>query len=396
MKVLIVDDNASDRKLLRLILERHDITEVMEAGDGFEGLEAARRGNPELIISDALMPRLDGFQLLWTLNNDEELRKIPFVFYSAVYTGVEDEELASRLGAEGFITRPKEPGEFWLEMSAILEKINTGNRNSRSSRLMNEEKEYLRRYCEIVTGKLEEKVRDLECNIARRRVVEEELTLSRERLKALAAELARAEETERSRIALELHDAVGQRLAHMRMALASLEKAPQKAPRAIEDLRGSLDTVIQQIRSLTFRISPPVLRLVGLEAAVESLCEKFQEDYGIRFIFTRFGASRAFPEDLKGGLYRMVRELLFNAVKHAGAETVYVSVNSTEERVEISVEDNGRGFDTAELYQKEGKRNCLGLFSIRERMEYLGGSMEIDSQPGRGTCLHLSLPLKGC
>ena len=395
MKVLIVDDNASDRKLLRLIFERHGFKEIIEACDGLDGLKNAKEWKPDLIISDALMPRMDGFQFLWTLNMDEELRKIPFVFYSAVYTGLKDEELALRLGAEGFINRPKEPDEFWLEMGAILEKLATGRRNPRPPRLMAEEREYLRHYCEIVTEKLEEKVRELEETLELRREAEGELIANQERLKALAAELAHAEERERSRIAVELHDAVGQRLAQSEMMLGALTKIPISAEciGRIDEIRGILDTVIDQVRSLTFRISPPVLHLVGFEAAVESLCEKFQEDFGIRITFMSDGEPRLIGEDLRGGLYRMAQELLFNAVKHARANTVAVSVQSVENGVEIRVEDDGCGFDASQLFQSRDKRVCIGLFSIKERIEYLGGSMEIDSKPGHGTRVNLIVPV---
>jgi len=395
MKVLIVDDNASDRKLLRLIFERHGHREIIEACDGLDGLKMAKEWKPDLIVSDALMPRMDGFQFLWTLNMAEDLRKIPFVFYSAVYTGLKDEELASRLGAEGFITRPKEPDEFWGEMSAILEKLAAGRRNPRPPRLMAEEREYLRHYCEIVTGKLEEKVRELEETLVRQKAAGEELIANQERLKALAAELAHAEERERSRIAVELHDAVGQRLAQSEMMLADLARIPVSADciGRIDEIRGILDTVIDQVRSLTFRISPPVLHLVGFEAAVESLCEKFQEDFGTRFTFMTDGEPRTIVEDLRGALYRMVRELLFNAVKHARANTVAVSVKSVETGVEIRVEDDGCGFDASQLFQYSENRICLGLFSIKERIEYLGGSMEIDSKPGHGTRVNLIVPV---
>jgi signal transduction histidine kinase len=157
-----------------------------------------------------------------------------------------------------------------------------------------------------------------------RRKAEEELIANQERLKALAAELAHAEERERSRIAVELHDAVGQRLAQSEMMLGALTKIPISAECIghIDEIRGILDTVIDQVRSLTFRISPPVLHLVGFEAAVESLCEKFQEDFGTRFTFMSDGEPRLIGEDLRGALYRMARELLFNAVKHARAEMV--------------------------------------------------------------------------
>jgi signal transduction histidine kinase len=395
MKVLIVDDNASDRKLLRLIFERHGYKEIIEAGDGLDGLKNAKEWRPDLIISDALMPRMDGFQFLWTLKMVEELRNIPFIFYSAIYTGLKDEELALRLGAEGFINRPKEPDEFWQEMSAILEKIAAGRRKPHPPPLMEEERDLLRNYCEIVTGKLEEKVRELEETLARRKVAEEKLIANQERLKALAAELAHAEERERSRIAVELHDAVGQRLARSEMMLGALTKIPISADciGRIDEIRGILDTVIDQVRSLTFRISPPLLHLVGFEAAVESLCEKFQEDFGIRFTFMTDGEPRLIGEDLRGALYRMAQELLFNAVKHARANTVALSVKSIENGVEIRVEDDGCGFDTSQLFQYRENRICLGLFSIKERIEYLGGAMEIDSKPGHGTRVYLSVPV---
>ncbi len=175
MNILIVDDNANDRKLLRLIFERNGNHCVTEAEDGLEGIEKARALRPDLIVSDALMPRMDGFQFLWAIKMDERLKEIPFVFYSAVYNGLKDEELALRLGAEGFISRPKEPDGFWREISAVMEKISTGRRKPPPDHILAEEREYLRRYSEVVAGKLEQKVRELQETLDRRRKMEEEL-----------------------------------------------------------------------------------------------------------------------------------------------------------------------------------------------------------------------------
>jgi len=175
MKILIVDDNASDRKLLRLIFERYGYHTIIEAGDGLEGIDMARAMAPDIIVSDALMPRMDGFQFLWAIKMDEDLRNIPFLFHSAVYTGLKEEELALRLGADGFITRPKEPDEFWREMVPVLEEIASGRRKPKPPQLLAEEMEYLRKYSEVVARKLEEKVRELEETLARRKKAEEEL-----------------------------------------------------------------------------------------------------------------------------------------------------------------------------------------------------------------------------
>jgi CheY-like chemotaxis protein len=116
MNVLIVEDNANDRRLLRYTFEHHGCT-VIAAKDGKEGLELAAAHHPDIIVSDALMPAMDGFQLLRALKSDQELRSIPFAFYSATYTGQNEAELALSLGAEAFMLKPKEPEELWEEGS---------------------------------------------------------------------------------------------------------------------------------------------------------------------------------------------------------------------------------------------------------------------------------------
>lgn len=160
MRILIVDDNPTDRNLLRRILERHEC-EVLEAQDGEEGLEAARVHTPDLIISDALMPKMDGFNFLRIIRKDPELLKIPFVFYSAVYTGHKDEELAASLGACAFIVKPKEPSELWDDIRAVAE---MGKQRQRmfTPVPIDSEEEYLKRYSEVLTSKIGEKVMELE------------------------------------------------------------------------------------------------------------------------------------------------------------------------------------------------------------------------------------------
>src|SRR5512137_1901559 len=137
MKVLIVDDNANDRMLLRINLARHGC-ETVEARDGKEGFEMAGIYRPDLIISDALMPRLDGFELLHLVKADMELKTIPFVFHSSVYTGEKDKELALSLGAEAFITKPLEPEAFWEKLPEILRSIKDGKAKTVAAKLMEE------------------------------------------------------------------------------------------------------------------------------------------------------------------------------------------------------------------------------------------------------------------
>ncbi|KAF0221707.1 MAG: PAS/PAC sensor [Geobacteraceae bacterium] len=160
MKVLVVDDNAEDRKILRYVLERQGC-EVIEAGDGLEGLEMAESRRPGLIVSDALMPRMDGFQFLHRIKVAPELQKIPFIFYSAVYTGDKDEKLALALGADAFMVKPQEPDILWREIRAVIEREKPARRTAKAG-LIAEEEEYLRQYSHIITAKIEEKVSELE------------------------------------------------------------------------------------------------------------------------------------------------------------------------------------------------------------------------------------------
>jgi len=154
MRVLIAEDNVDDRKILKLSLE-HNGCEVLEAVDGQEALELARERQPDLIVSDALMPRLDGFQLLRALRQDTALARVPFIFYSATYTGREEADLARSLGALAYIIKPKDPLEFWQELSAILAGCGLKAQPAVEQPLP-EDHEYLVRYSNIVANKLEQ------------------------------------------------------------------------------------------------------------------------------------------------------------------------------------------------------------------------------------------------
>ena len=158
MNVLIVDDSTDDRFLLRILAESHGC-EVREAQNGRQALAEALVRQPDLIISDALMPEVDGFQFLRGAKADERLRDIPFIFYSAVYTGDDEENLAAMLGADAFIVKPLEPEVLWRRIEQVLE---DGRNRRRAVPVTPDEEVYLKRYSQIVAMKLEEKVYELE------------------------------------------------------------------------------------------------------------------------------------------------------------------------------------------------------------------------------------------
>ncbi|MBI1920369.1 MAG: SpoIIE family protein phosphatase [Geobacter sp.] len=160
MKVLIVDDNPAGRKILRYNFNSRGC-EVIEAGDGEEGIEMATAHRPDLIISDALMPRMDGFQFLRKVKGDEALREIPFIFYTSVFTSHEDEELALSLGAATFIVKPKKFEELWHEICIVVEGHEEPEEVQGEVAVGGEE-EYLTEYSHVMIAKIEEKVTELE------------------------------------------------------------------------------------------------------------------------------------------------------------------------------------------------------------------------------------------
>jgi signal transduction histidine kinase len=174
MNVLIVEDSSSARKLLRYTFEHYGCT-VVEAQDGQEGFEQATDHKPDIIVSDALMPRMDGFQLLRALKADPGLKSIPFIFYSSTYTGEKESELALSLGAEAFVGKPTEPAELWEKTCAVMKEWEARQRRPAHPAIDESDEQYLREYSRIVATKLEEKVLELEEALARRTQAEDQL-----------------------------------------------------------------------------------------------------------------------------------------------------------------------------------------------------------------------------
>jgi len=232
-------------------------------------------------------------------------------------------------------------------------------------------------------------------DVTERRQAGEALRQSESNLRAMAIELSRAEERERQRLAVFLHDEIGQTLALLRIKFGGLAGAwrSKSGKQSIRQIRDLLEEVIDQAHTLTFELSPPILHQLGLEAATEWAGEKISHDHGIEFTFSDDGMMKPLDADLKTLLFRCVRELMMNIVKHAKARRMTVSLTRREERVFVVVEDDGSGFDKS-LLERPRDLPGFGLFSVRERLAAVGGTFELRSEPGRGTRVTLSAPLK--
>ena len=217
-------------------------------------------------------------------------------------------------------------------------------------------------------------------------------------LRSLASELVLTEERERRSLATDLHDSVAQSLALCKYYLEELENAltTRTHQRKLGETVALIDQALEQTRSLIFELSPPILHDLGLEAALGSLTNRMQRLHGIKIDYTYDGKGKELPENLSVLLFRAVRELLFNIVKHAKATQVTISLAKNHDQLKIEVEDDGIGFDPAEAARRlRGGGNGFGLFSVSERLQHLGGSFDISSRPGYGTRAILIAPLGG-
>ncbi len=216
------------------------------------------------------------------------------------------------------------------------------------------------------------------------------------RLRSLTAQLLLTEELERKRIAEGLHDDIIQPLIFLKIKLASLEKTviDENITESIEEMKTMIDGLTNEARDFTFELSCPVLRQVGLEAAIEEfLSARMQAKHNIRTVFKDDQQPKPMDNNTSFLLYKAVRELLTNVVKHSKARSVVVSVAKDDDTVIISVEDDGVGFEHCDDSVDVAKPSGFGLFNIRERLDYLGGNIKIESKPGRGTKVILSAPL---
>ncbi|MEW6173928.1 MAG: sensor histidine kinase, partial [Bacillota bacterium] len=233
-------------------------------------------------------------------------------------------------------------------------------------------------------------------DLAEHRHTEGLIHTCREQLRSLASELSLAEERERRRIATELHDLIGQTLAVSRIKLGTLREMLSSARSVgiLDEVREHIDETIRHTRSMVFELSPPALYMIGLGAALEQLAERIQEKHGLKVDFIDDGLPKPIHDETRIILFGGVRELLTNVIKHAQASSVRISLKRKSNNIVIGVKDDGIGFTIKADGSFDKGHGGFGLFSIRERLQDLGGRLKIESWPGKGTRVTLYVPVK--
>lgn len=333
--LLLVDDDEVDRELVcRLLSAEHVVHEAATAG---EALAIAKRQRLDCVLLDYRLPDVDGLQLLPVFTRAH----IPVI----ILTGEESPEVivqAMQQGAQNYLVKNA------LTQIGLLHAI---------------------------TGAIEK--------VALMRDVDEK----NRQLQRLASALTLAEQRERRRVSQILHDHVQQILysIQMRSQLIGLDAAPDERVRDhLAALQALVSEAIRTTRTLTVELSPPVLQSEGLAAALQWLASHMAEHYGLQVTLEIVSDYQGANDDLRMLLFQLVRELLFNVVKHAGVQQANVSLAQEGDELVICVADCGRGFDAGQRSDSGFVGSGFGLYSVSERLALFGGHLQVNSVLGEG------------
>jgi signal transduction histidine kinase len=338
-RILVVDDEELNRILLSTNLQESGYT-VETAEDGQQALRMLRAKPFDAVLLDLLMPRMDGYDVLAEMKQDTGLRRTPIIVISST------DEMDSivrciEMGATDYLTKPFDPVLLHARIRGSLASLH-----------------------------------------------EERMAVLREQF----AQVTAAQEEERQRIARELHDGLVPVLASLNIRLHTVGKhlARENHPLAgeIDELADQAQASSRDIRRLIHDLRPVALDELGLVPALREHLAHCQREHGVAFGLAADVAERL-PASVETALFRIVQEAVNNILRHAQAQQVSVTLVRKADRVELRVVDDGLGFDTQ--LPRSGRH--VGLWSMRERVEQLGGQFEVRSIPGQGTTLTAVVPL---
>jgi len=377
MKLLYVDDEPSHLWLFEKSFEKE--YDVLTAHDGSEALEICQHNNDlGIILADQRMPGMSGVELMASLYdlNPDSVR--------ILVTGYSDLEGVIEAVNTGhifqYIAKPWDEKDMLaaLRRAGQLYELTIKNRQ--------------------LTEELTQRNQDLAADLKKRRQIEGALRQSKEHIQQLTRELLKAQENERHRIALDLHDKVAQDLSSLQLMVETMCTDVSQGTRSVASWREQILSVLKQsieaVRDLSYTLRPPALAEFGLADPLRQYCEDVAENSNLLLDFqAQKEMPVGVPYETAINLYRFVQEVMHNISKHAEADHVRIDFFSEENRLCLLITDNGKGFNVDKIMRKAMSEKRMGLRSMEERIGMLHGLFSIESKPGKGTTIRAEVPV---
>ena len=390
VKFLLVDDLEENLLALEGLLRREGL-ELLKARTGPQALELLLVHDIALAIVDVQMPGMDGFELAELMRGTERTRRIPIIFVTAGAVDMQRRFRGYETGAVDFLFKPIEPRILQSKAEVFFELYRQRQEVARQRDQLRSAAEENARLLED-SRRAEEALRELnatlESKVAQRTA---ELQHRARQLQKLTLELSQAEDRERRRMATILHEDLQQQIAGAKFHLNLLKNRIRNDARqqtVVAKVDEMLKEAIEKSRSLSHDLSPAVLNMRDLADVFQWLAKRVRTQHGLTVRLDVSAGATLRSEALAMFLFRAAQEMLFNVVKHAQVSEAAIRVRRIGRYMCLSVSDSGRGFDPGELKETAG----LGLLSIRERVELLGGRMKIRSRKGQGSIFRLVVP----
>jgi signal transduction histidine kinase len=367
-RILLADDNADMRQYIWRLLR--DYYEVRTVSNGKEALAAIHDFSPELVLTDVMMPELDGFGLLRELRGNESTRTIPVVLLSA-RAGEEARIEGMEMGADDYIVKPFTARELLARVSAHITLGRVRREAIERERALNAELEH----------RIQERTKELQN--------------ANQELHELSSRLQQLRDDERRRLARDLHDSAGQLLAAIAMNISAVKReaqnlSPQAANRMAENAK-MVEQLSTEIRTISHLLHPPLLDEMGLSSALRWYVDGFAERSGISATLDLPEKLERLPPDVELTIFRAVQECLTNIHRHAQSPTCAVRVYQNKEKLRVEIRDAGKGIPKDRQTTLASSGTGVGLRGLRERLRHLGGTLEIRSSEN-GTVVLLTLP----
>jgi signal transduction histidine kinase len=369
--ILIVDDNPTNLGVIADYLERRGF-EIMIARSGNDALEKVERLRPDLILLDIVMPGIDGFETCRQLKATDLTRDIPVIFMTALVEA-EHKVKGFEVGAVDYVTKP-------VQQEEVLARVTT----------------HLR--LRDLTLDLQQAMEQIE---ARRQVEQarlfEAVNQQSLQLRTLTRRLTEIQESERKRLAQELHDEMGQALTAISIDLSRvISKLPAdfsetSHDRLVEALTLT-DQTLERIRELSLDLRPSLLDDLGLIPALRWYVKRFEQRVNVEVDLQATGLQERLSNTVEITLYRVVQEALTNVARYAQANRVTIQLEISPTAIATVIQDDGRGFDLETATRRDQPASGAGLLGIQERVVALGGQFEIDTGLGQGVRLSVEIP----